>query len=170
MPLLSPTNLTFDLYRGYTAANPYNPPNRPAASAGIQGILKHHVRCGRFGYRIPGQNNAPIYWTTVLLIPIGQQIRDGYNSELNTFTVSNGNTVMAYDYPNPGDCCAFNVVMVQRKARHNRRPFPLLSRSRPAIVGFNLPGSESGRWACYQSLLSRRNAGDPLCVGQRSDE
>jgi hypothetical protein len=117
MAMLPPPNVTFDLYRGYAAATPYDPPNRPAASQAARGYLRHHHRHGRFGYRIPGQDNAALYWTNVLLVPIGQDVRDGYKSELNPFTPADGDTVMVMDYPVAGTCTAFVVVMVQRKSR-----------------------------------------------------
>jgi hypothetical protein len=117
MALLTPTNCSFDVYRGYAPATPYVPPNRPAALIGITGAIKQHVRNGRFGYQIPGQNNVSLHWTTVLLVRLGRDLRDAYNSELNADTIQNGDTVMVADYPNAGTCCAFVVVMIQRVNR-----------------------------------------------------
>lgn len=112
-------NCTFDVYRGYNPANPYSPPTRPAALTGMTGVLRHHVRNGRFGWQIPGANppNVALHWTNTLEVPLGTDIRGAYNAELNTFPEANGDTVMIADYPRPGCCTAFAVVMVQRRNR-----------------------------------------------------
>lgn len=115
MTLPLPPNCTFDVYRGYSASHPYNPPSLPAALVGQQGVLRHHVRNGRFGYVLSGE--VKLYHTSVLFVSVGTDVRSQYNSEQNTFSESGGDTVMVYDYPVPGTCTAFVVVMVQRVGR-----------------------------------------------------
>jgi hypothetical protein len=112
---LPKTNVTFDVYRGFNAANPYSPPNRPAALKAVSGYLQHHVRNGRFGY-VPSGDVA-VHWTNVLLVPVGTDVRSAYNAELNAFAEAGGDTIMVADYPVPGTCCAFVAVMVQRRGR-----------------------------------------------------
>jgi hypothetical protein len=111
--LLTP-NVIFDVYRGYNPANPYAPPSLPAALAGRGGRLRQHVRNGRFGYTPAGAR--PIHWTTVLDVAVGTDVRSAYNAQLNVFNEVAGDTVMVYDYPVPGTCCAFCVVMVQLRS------------------------------------------------------
>ncbi len=113
----TPLNCTFDVYRGYNAANPYAPPNMPGAFCNLKGTIKQHVRNGRFGYYGGVQANALLHWTTVLLVPITDDIRDAYNTQLNADVIANGDTVMMQDYPTEGTCCAFVVVMAQRVGR-----------------------------------------------------
>ena len=112
---LTKLNVTFDVYRGFNAADPYTPPNRPAALRAVLGYLQHHVRNGRFGFVVSG--GVAVHWTGVLLVPVGTDVRSAYSSELNAFTEANGDTVMVADYPVPGTCCAFVAVMVQRRGR-----------------------------------------------------
>lgn len=110
------SNTIFDVYRGYAPAAPYDPPQRPAALVGLQGYLHQHVRNGRFGY-YPSWARAPFYWTTVLDVTVGTDGRDAYNTQLNADTIQNGDTILVYDYPIPGTCCAFVVSFVQRRGR-----------------------------------------------------
>jgi hypothetical protein len=109
-----PTNVSFDVYRGFNPNAPYLPPNSPAALAGVRGFLRQHVRNGRFGKVVGG---VAIYWTTVLDVADSVDIRSAYNAELNPFHQAQGDTVMLHDYPRPGTCTAFCVVMVQRRLR-----------------------------------------------------
>jgi len=74
----------------------------------VGGHLKHHVRHGRFG------SAAALRWTTVLYLPPGTDIRSAYNSQLNGWPAANSDTVVLADYPQPGWCTAFLVVLVQR--------------------------------------------------------
>jgi hypothetical protein len=104
MAQLATTNARVDIYRGFNAANPYDPPQRPAAATGIAGLLRPHVRNGRFGY------NA-------LVLPLGVDVRSAYNGQLNSFNAANADTVIVPDYPIPGRCTAFVVVLVQRVDR-----------------------------------------------------
>jgi hypothetical protein len=115
MSLPGPSNVAVDVYRGYNPADPYSPPNQPAALTGVPGVLKNHMRNGRFGYVLGG--NVAIWWTNVLLVAPGTDVRSAYNSELNSFSEANGDTVMVPDYPIAGTCTAFVVVMVQRVSR-----------------------------------------------------
>jgi hypothetical protein len=113
-----PTNCTCDVYRGYSPVHPADPPNRPAVLKGVSGYLRHHVRAGRFGY-FSGQGNAqaPLHWTNLLLLGLGKDVRDAYQSELVADTLQNGDTLLVADYPIAGTCTAFLVVLVQRRDR-----------------------------------------------------
>jgi hypothetical protein len=128
-----PTNCTCDVYRGYSPIHPWDPPQRPAVLKGVPGHLRHQVRRGRFGY-FGGQGAlAPLHWTNVLLLGLGKDVRDAYQSELVANTLSNGDTLLIADYPTAGTCTAFLVVLVQRRDRglpsdHLR---VLLDRARP---------------------------------------
>jgi hypothetical protein len=108
----NPPNVTFDVYRGFSPASPYLPPNTPAALRAQTGYLRQHVRNGRFGRVVGG---VQVWWTTVLEVSLGTDIRSAYNSELDAFNEANGDTVMVHDYPVKGTCTAFVVVMVQRR-------------------------------------------------------
>lgn len=112
-------NCTFDVYRGFNPANPYAPPNRPAALTAKAGVLRQHVRNGRFGWQIAGTNppNVALHWTTIVEVPIETDIRGAYDAELNAFPEADGDTVMMADYPRVGCCTAFAVVLVQRRNR-----------------------------------------------------
>ena len=112
MALTATPNVQVDIYRGFNAANPYNPPNRPAAARGVHGLLRPHVRNGRFGF-----NAIALHWTNVLLLATGTDLRSAYNSQLNTFNAANADTVIVPDYPVPGRCTAFVAVLVQRGGR-----------------------------------------------------
>jgi hypothetical protein len=109
-------NCTVDVYRGFNAANPYQPPNPVVALKGAPGFLAHHVRNGKFGY-FPAWAKEPIYWSNILEVQVETDIRDGYNSKLNTYVPTNGDTLFVADYPYPGCCCAFLCVLVQRRGR-----------------------------------------------------
>ena len=112
MSQLATTNVRVDVYRGFNAAGPYSPPHRPAAAQGVAGLLRPHVRNGRFGF-----NAVALHWTNVLLLPAGTDVRSAYDSQLNSFNAANADTVVVADYPAPGRCTAFVVVMVQRGGR-----------------------------------------------------
>jgi hypothetical protein len=113
--LAIPTNCTFDVYRGYAPATPCSPPNQPAAVVDAQGVLRQHVRNGRFGFTPAGAQ--PMHWTTLLLCDASIDIRDAWNAELNTFSETQADTVMMHDYPIPGVKTPFCVVQVQLRAR-----------------------------------------------------
>src|SRR4051794_20770110 len=119
MSIPYPPNCTADVYRGFNPSNPYAPPHRPAALTGISGHLRRDAEAGRFGYFAGAAQNAaaPLHWTNLLLVPVGTDLRSAYNAELNAFGEANGDTVMVPDYPTPGTCTAFVVVLVQRVGR-----------------------------------------------------
>jgi hypothetical protein len=114
MPLAIPTNCTFDVSRGYSPATPCNPPN-PVAVVGASGVLRQHVRNGRFGFTPAGAQ--PMHWTTVLLCDVSVDVRDAWNAELNTFNETVADTVLVHDYPIMGVKTPFCVVQVQLKGR-----------------------------------------------------
>jgi hypothetical protein len=109
---LPPPNVTFDVYTGFNPANPYAPPDVPARLCDQQGFLRQHVRNGRFGFVGYGQ---PLHWTTLLLLPLGTDIRDGWDGNTNIYREANGDTILMHDYPVPGTCSAFVVVFVQNR-------------------------------------------------------
>jgi hypothetical protein len=117
MSLPMAPNVTFDVYRGYSPASPYAPA-LPAAACKLQGFLRQHVRNGRFGFTPAGAQ--PVHWTTILDVILGTDIRSAYNAQLNTFNEANGDTLLVHDYPTPGTCCAFVVVMVQLRKGYLR--------------------------------------------------
>jgi hypothetical protein len=112
MAQLATPNARVDIYRGFNAANPYDPPTRPAVATGVAGLLRPHVRNGRFGY-----NAIALHWTNVLVLSIGRDIRSAYNGQLNSFNAANADTIIVPDYPIPGRCTAFVVILVQRVDR-----------------------------------------------------
>jgi hypothetical protein len=111
VPLAIATNCTFDVYRGYSPATPCSPPNQPAAVVAAQGVLRQHVRNGRYGFTPAG--TQPLHWTTLLLCDAALDVRDGWNAELNTFVETDADTVMVHDYPIDGVQTPFCVVAVQ---------------------------------------------------------
>jgi hypothetical protein len=135
--LLAPTNCTFDVYRGFSPANPYAPPVIPGAYCGLTGIVKQHVRNGRFGWFGGVQANALLHWTTVLLVPITDDIRDAYATQLSADPIAAGDTVMMHDYPFAPTCTAFVVVAVQRVDRSGPGDYlrVYLDRARPSYGG-----------------------------------
>jgi hypothetical protein len=136
MALSIAANVTFDVYRGYNSADPYAPPNRPAVLPGQKGFLRQHVRNGRFGFTPAG--SQALHWTTILDLDPTLDVRSAWNSEQNTFHEAQGDTVMVFDYPTLGTCCAFCVVMVQLRAARTPRPYlrAYLDRARP-LYGTN---------------------------------
>jgi hypothetical protein len=125
-------NVVCDVYRGFNPQDPYAPPNTPAAVIGLQGFLRHHLRNGRFGYVPAGAQ--PVYWTHVLAVPVGTDVRSAWNSEQNAFNEAQGDTVLVHDYPAAGTCCAFVCVMVQERSRGQAGPYLrcYLDRARPS--------------------------------------
>jgi hypothetical protein len=112
MALILPVNATVDIYRGFNVNQPYPVTGGagPAVSQ-IGGHLKHHVRHGRFGSALT------LHWTHAFYLPRGSDVRSAYNSQLNTWTPANADTVILADYPIPGWCTAFLVVLVQEAKR-----------------------------------------------------
>jgi hypothetical protein len=100
-------NVAVDIYRTYNPADPMAvTKGRPAVSQ-AQGFLRHHVEAGRFGF------NQQIFWTNLLYLPVGTDVRSAWNSFLNPVPAANADTVVIDDYPIPGTTTAFYVVMVQ---------------------------------------------------------
>jgi hypothetical protein len=86
------------------------PNGNPAAA--VQGHIRHHVKNGRFGFQ-----TRNLYWTHVLHVEVGTDIRSDYSSQLNTLDPANADAVTIDDYPIDGVTTAFLVVMVTRKGR-----------------------------------------------------
>jgi hypothetical protein len=137
---LSPPNVTFDVYTGFNPANPYAPPTMPARRCDQQGFLRQHVRNGRFGFVGYGQ---PLHWTTLLLLPLGSDVRDGWDGNANVYREANGDTILMHDYPVPGTCSAFVVAFVQNRGGALRC---YLDRAQPSygVPCPPCPGSGSG--------------------------
>ncbi len=154
MALLAGNNCVFDVYRGFNSAGPYAPPATPGAFCGLSGIVRQHVRNGRFGYFGGIGANALLHWTTVLLVPITDDIRDAYNTQINVDVIANGDTVMMYDYPTIGTCCAFMVVAVQRVDRGGPGDYlrVYMDRARPSY-GQECPNCESSGVQCCGGIL-----------------
>ena len=109
LPLLN--NVTLAIYRGFNAASPYPSEGAAPAVSDVRGHLRHHVRQGRFG------SAAQLHWTHVLHLPPGVDVRSAYDAQLNPAAPANADTVVIPDYPAPGWCTAFVVVLVQRVQR-----------------------------------------------------
>jgi hypothetical protein len=138
-------NCTFDVYRGFNAANPYAPPNIPAALISVPGYVRQHVRNGRFGVYLAPNDSNPLYWTTILNMPLGSDLRDPYNSQLVAPVIKTGDTVIMYDYPIKGTCTAFLVVFVQERSRGTPNSYlrVYLDRCRPTY-GTTCPNPAGG--------------------------
>jgi hypothetical protein len=112
--LLLPTNVVVNVYRTFSAGSPYPVQGTTAAVANLAGHLKHHLNNGKFG------RGNYLHWTHLLYLPPGTDIRSGYDSQLNAFGSAAADTVTIQDFPIPGFCTAFFVVLVQRAYRGTR--------------------------------------------------
>jgi hypothetical protein len=103
------TNVTFDVYQGLNASSPYPADGTKPKVERVAGVLRHQVKAGRFGI-------APwnVYWTHLMLVSLGTNARDAYDSQLLADNFSQGDTILISDYPITGRCTAFLVVLVQR--------------------------------------------------------
>ena len=134
--MLSATaNALVDIYRGFSASSPYPAAGTTPGVAGVGGHLKHHMRHGRLGQ---GQY---LKWTHVLLLPPEVDIRSAYHSQLNAWQPADADTVVLPDYPIPGWCTAFLVVLVQRAGRGTREEHlrAYLDRLKPRQGGCQVP-------------------------------
>jgi hypothetical protein len=104
-------NVIVDIYRNFSAAQPYPAQGSTPALSQVAGLLRHHLRHGRFG------RGDFLHWTHVLELPIGTDLRSAYNSQLQTWQPASADTVILADDPLPGRCTAFLVVLVQRVER-----------------------------------------------------
>lgn len=112
MALVLPINVNVDVYRGFSAASPYPVAAVTKLSAPqVPGNLQHNVRLGRLG------RGQYLHWTHVLYLPPGTDVRGAYNSQLNSSPSAQADTIEIADYPIPGWCTAFAVVLVQRVGR-----------------------------------------------------
>jgi hypothetical protein len=103
------TNVSFEIYQGFNASSPYPADGTKPKAVRVAGLLRHQVKAGRFG-------SAPwnVYWTHLMLVSLGTNARDAYNSQLVAANVSQGDTILISDYPIAGRCTAFLVALVQR--------------------------------------------------------
>jgi hypothetical protein len=110
---LKQTNVTVDIFRGFSVTRPYPMQGQTPAVSGVRGFLKHHLNAGRFGYQDP-----KVKWTHLLLLDPEVDVRSAYNSWTGGAEVTaNADTILLRDCPIPGNCCAYYVVMVQRGGR-----------------------------------------------------
>lgn len=110
---LKQTNVTVDIYRGFTVAKPYPIQGLVPAVPRVRGFLKHHLNAGRFGYQDPN-----VKWTHLLLLDADVDVRSAYNSWTGgAEATGTADTILLRDCPIPGNCCAFYAVMVQRAGR-----------------------------------------------------
>jgi len=111
--MLPTPNVTFDLYPGFSPASPLPQSNITPLVTRARGMLVTMMELGRFGYQAQG-----LYFTNCLFVnppPAGQ---DPYAGQLTPVASPSGQaTVVILDYPIPGKCCAFRVVMIQRVNR-----------------------------------------------------
>ncbi len=106
-------NATVNIYRGFNVAAPYPALGQAPAVANVRGCLKHHLEAGRFGFQ-----DGRIKWTHLLLLDPGVDVRSAYNSWTGPAEpTQHADTVILADCPNPGNCCAFYVVLVKRAGR-----------------------------------------------------
>jgi hypothetical protein len=98
-PLPMTPNCTADIYR---TANPNSPlPAGNPAVAAVPGYLKPWAAHGRFG------SASWLKWTHILTLPIGTDVRDAYNSQLDP---ARANTIA-------------DTVVVKDSATNTRTPF-----------------------------------------------
>jgi hypothetical protein len=109
MPVPQGNNVSFNIFRGFNKNSPISIVGNPIAATGY---LKQNVELGRFGFHPDG-----LYWTTAIDVIVGTDARDAWNSFLNSMTSANADTVLVQDYPIPGWCTPFMVVMVERLSR-----------------------------------------------------
>lgn len=138
MALPVPPNVTVDIYRTFLATQPYPLAGSKPDVPQVPGYLKQHVNNGKFGYQFP-----KLKWTTLLLLPPGTDIRSAYNSWTGPAEpTASGDTVIIRDYPIPGACTAFYVVLVQRwdRGTANDHYRVYLDRMQPRQGGCFVPG------------------------------
>jgi hypothetical protein len=124
-------NAVMTMYRGYNASNPYAPLNTTPYAENVPGFLKAGMHAGIFGFTPPGTQE--VHWTNTLIVPSDYDMHSAYDSELNTFDETSGDTVIVQDYPIAGMVCAFVVVDVSVRARGTPAEYlnVLLDRARP---------------------------------------
>jgi hypothetical protein len=103
------TNTSFTIWQGFNASSPSSVTGNPVSA---NGFLKQNTELGRFGEAPNG-----LYWTTVIDVPLGTDAQDAWDSFLNTMTPANSDTVLVQDYPIPGWCTPFLVVLIERMSR-----------------------------------------------------
>src|SRR5260370_14456597 len=86
-------NVTVNIYRGCNLANPVPPANTPPAVQGVNGFLKPDMVQGRHSFTV----TSVLRWTHVLLLPLGVDIRDAYNSQQNVPNLASADTVVLLD-------------------------------------------------------------------------
>ncbi len=150
MPLPVPPNITVDLYRGFDPAHPYPLEGAALTYRGLAGYLRPQMQAGRFGFRARN-----VYWTHRMDFDLGTDVRDAYQSQLDPARADAlGDTLLASDYPLPGQCTAFYVVLVARD-RGGDFLRVYLDRLRPSLAGCFEPCTASQ--GCCVQLCPRNN-------------
>ena len=112
MPNAYPPNVTVDIYRHYDPAHVPPPADNPLFR-GVPAHLRHHVKNGRFGFQ-----TRNLYWTHVLHLALGTDLRSAYNAQLDpAYNPERADLVYVKDYPLAGWCTPFYVVLVTRRDR-----------------------------------------------------
>jgi hypothetical protein len=144
MPLPGAVNVLVDIYRGFDALYPYPAAGQAPDVPGVSGYLRPEMSVGRFGYQ-----TRFLYWTHVLYLPPGTDVRDPYSTQADPARDdTRADTICVPDFPRRGWCTTFVVVLVQRdRARGFLRVY--LDRLQPRSGGCNLP---AGNQTCCAKL------------------
>lgn len=139
-------NITADLFRGFDAGSPYPDPGRAPDVRGVPGRLRSGLGVGRLGFQARNLSYTHSVW-----LPAGTDVRDGYAAQVGVWDATKADTLCVADWPNPGWCTAFLVVLVQR-ARGGDYLVAYLDRlrSKPGKCGLGSPcggcGSTPANW------------------------
>jgi hypothetical protein len=102
MPLPGEPNASVTIYRNFSASNPYPADGTRPSAKDVPGVLKHHMKNGRFGRGMAA--GAQLFWTHLLYLEDTVDIRSAYDSQLRAADPTRADTVLIGDYPIPGKC------------------------------------------------------------------
>ena len=106
MALPMPPNVSVDIYTGANPSSPY--PGGAPRQPSVPGYLQPRVQTGRHGTALY------LKWTHILYVGPAVDVRDAYNSQFNSPTTNNADTVVLSDSTNPTTArTAFYVVFVE---------------------------------------------------------
>jgi hypothetical protein len=112
MTLQTGLNVIFDLYPAFSPQQPYPFSSLTPIIRQGQGGLAGRVQLGRLGYQTKN-----LYFTHVLTVDPNNPRQDAYNTQNDPGRDNTkGGTVIIADYPIPGRCTAFYIVLVTRIA------------------------------------------------------
>jgi hypothetical protein len=107
-----PSPVAFDLYAGFQPRKPY-PQQNPGPLLSSRGLLLPAAEYGKFGYQAKF-----LFFTHVLVVDPNKPRQDAYNTQNDPARDNTqGATVVVADWPVPGRCTAFYVVLAQRVNR-----------------------------------------------------